>query len=472
MLARKIHQSARKLWFHAYYTSAQVKISLGTVCNHFAYSVFRWFRHAVAHFSPAFVAMATHLVKKSPTAHQPAPKIPRTGEIFGLVWPGFRAPASSGITIRALLLGLLLLGSACAPDEGELDAQIVALLERSGETGEQRAMEFSRIYSSAQDPRRVTHAVVAWAAEHPQRFTEMASYLVRDGFAENFAASAAESGKLFLLLERLDSDDAALQELLRAMHRHENRDRRVKVPAYQLAADSAPQRIARLRGTNDSRNWQGGAMLLLESQCQLAFAAAGHTLADEFGRLRAPLDSFELVVAGRSYRVAEAEPQNSPLAPEHDWVVLIADKDECGQTVAPGVLAMPAAIDIPETGLDVELYCYHQGRSDVDAALYREQCRMYPSEAGVLDHYATKKAGLIGVHSCRSEKGSSGCPLLYNQAGALHFLGTQIERDSLTRAGIARLFSGEFRLALAAIETRFAAHDRDYARQHGLLSSP
>ena len=376
----------------------------------------------------------------------------------------------------ACILGFALLSSACSPDdparERATHSQVFALLEASTGDVEQAALDLAKVYNREQDKQQVTNAMVTWATRYPQRFATLASHLAMEGFAVEFAASAAATGKTFVLLERLDGDDSALQSVLQALQRREKRDRRVKVPAYRLAPNSPLQRIARLSGANDSKSWQGGAMLLLESQCQLAFAAAGHTFADESGALRAPLESFELGFSGHTYRVVEVVALQSPLAPEHDWAVLIVNKDYCGRASSPGVAALPVLVDIPENGLDVELYCYQQGPADVAAYLYQEQCRIYPSNAGVLDHYADKPGGLLGVHSCRSEKGSSGCPILLNQAGDLVFVGTQIERDSLTQAGIARLFSAEFRLSLAEIEARFAEHDRAYALQHDPRTFP
>jgi hypothetical protein len=376
----------------------------------------------------------------------------------------------------AWIITFALLSSACGPGDGAskraIHIQVLTVLEAPGTAAEQRGLDLAKLYNRIQDKQQVADTVVSWATRHPRRFASLASHLVMEGFAEQFAASAAAAGKTFLLVERLDGAGTAVQPVLQAMQRLDERDRRFKVPAYRLAPDSPLRRIARLSANHAGQGWEGGAMLLLESECQLGFAAAGHTFADESGALRAPLESFELAFAGQSYRVAEVVALQPSVAPEHDWALLVVNKEYCGRTTAPGAVALPALVEIPAAGLEVELYCYQQGPADVAAYLYQQQCRIYPSDAGVLDHYADKPKGLLGVHSCRSEKGSSGCPILLNEAGDYQFVGTQIERDSLTGAGIARLFSAEFRLALSELSARFLAHDRAYALQLELRAFP
>jgi len=89
----------------------------------------------------------------------------------------------------------------------------------------------------------------------------------------------------------------------------------------------------------------------------------------------------------------------------------------------------------------------------------------------VLDHYAQKVGKPLLIHSCVSEFGSSGCPLFVEEDYSYRFLGTQIEGDSVTGAGIVRIFSDEYAQALEQVKAGFLAHDKTYLVEHPFLEN-
>lgn len=313
--------------------------------------------------------------------------------------------------------------------------------------------------------------LVTWALEQPQKFASLLAVIGNDQFSRAFAGKAMEMGKSFLFLERLDpSANTEVADLLDHIRSLEHRDRRAKVSMRRLPLSSPLTRIFKFQGHDGQTQWQGAALLLAESECQLGLATAGHNLLAKKGSLRAPLEDLSVEIAGIDHPLVEVLSMQSPVQPEQDWIIAIADKVHCGKRYDRSELVISDNLRIPASGMAVGLYCFHQGDQDVMATLYQEQCQIFPTKAGVLAHYQNRSGDKLGIHSCISEKGSSGCPILYQDKGLTYFLGTQIERDSITGAGIARLFSDDFYATYEQLKSRFVQDDIAYraARQQSL----
>ena len=295
--------------------------------------------------------------------------------------------------------------------------------------------------------------LVTWALDHPQKFAALMANAGNETLNTKLAAKAVEMGKSFLFLERLANPEGhVVADLLQRIELLEHRDRRSKVLSRRLELSSPLTRIVKFQGHDGQAQWQGAALLLVESECQLGLATAGHNLLTEKGALRAPLKNLNVEIGGVSHPLVELLSTQSPVEPEQDWVIAITNKTDCGKPYGSSELALADNTALPDSGMAVGLYCFHQGEQDVMASLYQEQCDIFPANAGVLDHYQNRSGNKLGIHSCVSEKGSSGCPILYQDQGATYFLATQIERDSITGAGIARLFSDDFLCVLSAVE--------------------
>lgn len=369
---------------------------------------------------------------------------------------------------KALLLPALLLGSiSCdfgtpSPErKAELASAILGRL--ASQPPANWSAEKIDLLKDQLPETAVTDILIDWALRYPSRFVELLKQLRGDTFNRNFAQRIAEQGRSFVFIERFSGlKGVGVEKLLKHIAQVEQRDRRTKVPAHKLSLESPLRRIARLEGEFDGVKWQGAAVLLAQSRCQLGFATAGHNVLNGEGVLRAPPENIKLNIGGVKHALVEALPTHPPSQPEQDWTLLIADKPYCGKEYNQAELAFTDDRPLPQQGLQVGLYCYHQSSTDVMASLYQEQCRIYPSDAGVLDYYRAKPPGRLGIHTCFSEKGSSGCPILFRENQKAYFVGTQIEGDAETGAGIARLFSDEFAQALTYLQQRFAKDDEGY----------
>lgn len=310
----------------------------------------------------------------------------------------------------------------------------------------------------------VMELLIDWALSHPQSFSNLLEHLnANKNFLQNLSKQIAEQGKSFVFLERFSARDSQeMAALLDCIKGIEQQDHRTKVTAHQQTLSSSPQGIAGLTGEFDGVRWQGAAFVLAQSECQLGLATAGHNVVGMDGLMRAPLANLSIQLRGLHHALVEVLPIHSPRQPEQDWTLLIANKIGCGRDYAEPIQSVGYHNTLPEQGLAVGLYCYHQGLQDVMPSLYAEQCRIYPTNAGVLDYYADKPPGQLGIHTCFSERGSSGCPILFHDKLDTYFLGTQIERDATTGAGIVRLFSDEFAQALEDLRERFARDDTVY----------
>jgi len=297
-------------------------------------------------------------------------------------------------------------------------------------------------------------ALVDWSLQNPRHFTHLLPFLDHQPFARHFAERVVVQGKRFVFLERFaERGGQQLADLAEQIRLLEGQDKRVMVRGQQAVASSPG--IARLTGEADGVRWDGAAVLVAEDACRLGLVTAGHNVVNDEGELRAPLRDFRLHIGDRAHVLLAVLPVQATRAPEHDWTLLVAEKVRCGERYPGLPLAVAANRSVPQEGMTVALYCYHRGKWDVRPVLYREECRIYPTDAGVLDYYAGRPAGQLGVHSCVSERGSSGCPILLKKDRQTYLLGTQIERDGDTGAGIARLVSGDFAQALAALRRDF-----------------
>lgn len=306
-------------------------------------------------------------------------------------------------------------------------------------------------------------AMLVWAQEHPKRFSALMAAIGNEKLNNMLSRRAVDMGKSFLLLERLDrSANDEVADLLVRIEELEYRDGRDKVSMRRLPLSSPLTRIVKFQGRDNQIQWKGAALLLAESECQLGLATAGHNLLTKSGSLRAPLDDLRIEIAHVDHPLVEVLSMKSPVEPEQDWIIAIADKIHCGKNYDRSELAMADKHQLPTSGLQVGLYCFHQGDQDVMSTLYGEQCQIFPAEAGVLDHYQNRSENKLGIHNCVSEKGSSGCPIFYQDQGVTYFLATQIERDSITGAGIARLFSDDFYATYERLKSRFARDDIAY----------
>ena len=305
--------------------------------------------------------------------------------------------------------------------------------------------------------------LVDWALSHPQSFTVLLAHLDEQSFRQSFVQQVVGQGKSFVFMERYSElKTVDIVALLNAITELEQQDHRTKVTAHQFSLTDSLERVASFVGEYGGVRWEGAAFLLAQSECQLGLATAGHNVIDADGTMRAPLAELSIRLRGEQLTLVEVLPIQSPTQPEQDWTLLIADKLYCGKDYTESSVQAVSTSALPEAGLAVSLYCYHQSDQDVMPSLYQEQCRIYPTNAGVLDYYAGRVTAQLGIHSCISEPGSSGCPILFQNELNTYFLGTQIERDATTGAGIARLLSDEFAQALVTLRERFAQDDLAY----------
>jgi len=305
--------------------------------------------------------------------------------------------------------------------------------------------------------------LVDWALSNPQPFTVLIGHLDEQSFRQSFVQQVVGQGKSFVFMERYSElKTVEIVALLNAITELEQQDHRTKVTAHQFSLTASLERVASFVGEYEGVRWEGAAFLLAQSKCQLGLATAGHNVIGADGAMRAPLADLSIRLRGEQLTLVEVLPIHSPMQPEQDWTLLIADKLYCGKDYTESSLQTVSTGELPETGLVVSLYCYHQGDQDVMPSLYQEQCRIYPTNAGVLDYYADRVTAQLGIHSCISEPGSSGCPILFQNNLNTYFLGTQIERDATTGAGIVRLLSDEFAQALVTLRERFAQDDAAY----------
>lgn len=362
-----------------------------------------------------------------------------------------------------LLVPLLLAGLTTCFSEppGERDkAQAVSeyLAEFLQATPGDAARHTERLNQLLKDNRALDR-LVAWSLQYPQGFALLLPTIDNEEFTRRFSRRVVAQGKSFVFLERFAQNRAPAMSAMRDRVRQlEGRDRRTMVVGKELS-HSALQRIARLNGKAAGVSWSGAAVLVTQSECRLGFITAGHNVVDRHGQLRTPLDNFRLSLADRPHKVLQVLPIQASAAPEQDWALLVAEKVRCGDHYPEAELAIAPNRRLPARGMAVGLYCFHQGERDVMPSLYQESCRIYPTDAGVLDYYANRPAGQLGVHTCLSEKGSSGCPILFQENRMTYLLGMQIERDADTGAGIARLISGEFAQALVGLQRDFGGEE-------------
>ena len=297
--------------------------------------------------------------------------------------------------------------------------------------------------------------LLSWALQHPAQFSQRLSYFKEAAFYHSFAELVVEGGKSFALIEMLiGSPSLEAERLLKAIRARENLDARIKVSAQTKSSAIVLQSIIALEGETATTAWRGAALLVAQNRCQVALVTAGHNVLDGRGELRAPLSQLYLHLPGGKQTITEVFPQTSPIPSAQDWAILVANKNRCADQFESLALEPWPFQQIPEQGLDVSLFCFHQSQSDVIPSLYAEQCRIYPSETGVLKYYANQPAGKLGIHTCQSVTGSSGCPVLYNDGEQNYFLGMQIEGDRLTGAGIARLVRDDFAKAIRQVKAR------------------
>lgn len=157
-------------------------------------------------------------------------------------------------------------------------------------------------------------------------------------------------------------------------------------------------------------------------------------------------------IGGDQLKVVDSvtDPVNkSTTAPENDWAILIAAKPKCGtpyRVLDPFQLTQA---DIPNSGLPVQMVCYHHDNAVLRNRLATEQCRLYPTGQKFDGLYRSKIGQPVGLHSCRVNLGTSGCPLVVDDGSGLKFIGTQIETHIRTGAGVARLFSEAYQQGLS-----------------------
>ncbi len=296
-----------------------------------------------------------------------------------------------------------------------------------------------------------------WAIQHPARFIPLLDYLKDPELLERFASLAVARGKSFIMMELLaqqSSNEATL--LLAAIKKIEHFDARVKVPVRDRHNNPVLQRVVAFEGENDRHAWRGGALVVAENECRIALATAGHNILGEQGELRTSLNQLRLHLKNEKLPVSEVFPLSSPVQSAEDWIILMVDKPRCSKGINYPDMALATDQSIPKTGLEINLYCFYQSGAELIPSLHREQCQIYPTRSGVLSHFTEYADGKLGIHTCQSETGSSGCPVFYIEDGTAYFMAMQIERDRPTGAGIARMVRDDFAQAVSLVQKRLA----------------
>jgi len=285
----------------------------------------------------------------------------------------------------------------------------------------------------------------------PQQFIQQFQQLSaasRTQLVQPLARYWVTQGKSFRVIESLQVlSSTEATDLVAAVRKLEQRDGRQKISDYQLTSDKVLRRVARLQGQTENHSWQGGALLMGVEQCHWFFVTAAHNVLGQDGQLRTELNRFRLSLRDAEFELTGWQaPVSSQdvLAAEQDWLILTAKGPFCDWDVHENTFAERDELVVPALGMAVEMVCWHQGKHDLKPSLYREPCRLYPPHQA-LNHYADKSAETLGIHSCVSEPGSSGCPLVRYVGGEAQLVGIQIEGDSLTGAGISRLYTQAFR---------------------------
>ena len=205
--------------------------------------------------------------------------------------------------------------------------------------------------------------------------------------------------------------------------------------------------IGTLVGRTEAGSWVGGAAVIAQSDCHLAVSTAGHNIYDGHGRRTTAIDNMRVRLGALDLPVVQAHTDlttRSTSAPENDWAVVIAKKPTCGMpftTLEPRPLKQS---QIPAAGLNVQMICYHHDSKRLKNNLASEACRMYPTGKEFGGLYSNKFQKPVGLHSCKADLGTSGCPLVVEKDNALWFVGTQIEAHPVSGAGVARLFSDAY----------------------------
>lgn len=356
----------------------------------------------------------------------------------------------------SVLVFLWLTGCSPAP-EGNGDARTLLAGWADSEPKEMRVEQpasLVRLFSEA----RNKELLLDWAEQYPFRFIRLLSHLKDRAFYEQFADHVVSSGKSFTMINLLAANaTATASRMLALIRQKEHRDLRTKVSGVELKRASELQDVLVLEGESKDHFWRGGAMVVAQSSCHLAVATAGHNVLNNNAGLRTPLNQLRLLWHGKTLVITEAFPLVKPQRAVRDWVILLATKPRCDDEPDFPEIALKEQGQLPQGGLRVSLYCHHQAEHDPVSSLYREQCHIYPTDAGVLEHYKDQPPGKLGVHTCRSVTGSSGCPVMYEDSDKRYFLGMQIEGDRLTGAGIARLVGDDFSAAIRQVRERLQA---------------
>ena len=349
---------------------------------------------------------------------------------------------------------LLWLLVGCSPSSSP-----VADFELQLQTPQQYAeseLELSLIRAYNEQAAVVVDLLLHWGVTHSAMLISLtrnqSPQLIND-----LARQAVASGKSFVLIERLLAEHELQHPLLMALRSEEERDGRML--ALDTAVADLNRRLVSLSGRSSKTRWRGAAFIVAESRCQLGLVSAAHNLLDAEGRKRIPLSDFELGYDDESLKLVNVIAPANPYQSSQDWALLVADKPYCNEHYfsEPLAIAGPQALDA--TGTDVTLLCFYQGKQDTRQRIYQEVCHLNPLADNVLDYYADKEGQPLAIHGCRSDAGSSGCPILLENAGERVLLATQIEGDRQTGAGIARLVQGEFRQAIEQLAGRFAEED-------------
>jgi|GEM_PF-1741484 len=369
---------------------------------------------------------------------------------------------SSHVKILSIGILLILFLTGCYANTASNDAALGELRQflqdySHGEIAPSSAVAFMNELNPVLDQSAVFDQLLDWALENPDPFLILLEDLQDDFFQQSLAEYLVLQGKTFLLLEQIpEESDSLFIGLLREL---EETDSRRAVAMRSLSNNSAIKSIAQLYADGQGKSWRGGAYLVIESRCHLAFATAGHNIVDAQGKQRTDLENIQVELRNTRYEVIATSLRKSSQAPENDWIFLLVQKPRCGQITNEMQAGTNDFVPIPAEGLDASLFCYHQSDFTVSEYLHREDCRIYPAEAGRLAYYQDSQPNTLGIHSCISEAGSSGCPLMVDNGEGWEFIATQIEGDSLSGAGIARLLSGQYRAELQLIRDRLVQED-------------
>ncbi|QGG80334.1 hypothetical protein GH975_07025 [Litorivicinus lipolyticus] len=217
--------------------------------------------------------------------------------------------------------------------------------------------------------------------------------------------------------------------------------------------------IGTLVGQTPKGSWVGGAAVIAQTDCHLAVSTAGHNIYDGQGHPTTSIEKMHIRLGALRLPVVRAvtDPATrSTTAPENDWAVVIAEKPRCGiqfTTLDPRPIKQS---QLPASGLRVQMICFHHDSRRLKDSLATESCRMYPTGQHFNGLYRSKHKQPVGLHSCKADLGTSGCPLVVSNGSQLQFVGTQIEAHPSTGAGVARLFADAyergFKIAMRAME--------------------